>query len=80
LSTSWASISDRPGYRIKVVVSCFVVLAFAGSTLADDKKPASAKGTAGGSTFVTTDDLKWIEMPNSPPGVKTAILWGDPAK
>ena len=24
-------------------------------------------------------DLKWADVPNAPPGVKQAILWGDPA-
>lgn len=24
--------------------------------------------------------MKWIDPPNAPPGVKMAVLWGDPAK
>ena len=57
------------------------VAALALSALADQKKasPAGAK-SAGTAVLTPADQLKWIEMPNSPPGIKTAILWGDPAK
>ena len=57
------------------------VAAFAGSALAAEKKASPAGSKAGGTAVMwPADQLKWIEMPNSPPGVKTAVLWGDPSK
>ena len=40
---------------------------------------AQAKAPAGGKSVLwAAGDLKWVDVPNLP--VKTAVLWGDPAK
>lgn len=70
----------RPSsFRILAVL--IVSAALAGSALADEKKapPAKAK-PAGAAVLWPADQLKWVAMPNSPPGVLSAVLWGDPAK
>ena len=39
-----------------------------------------ARGAEAGKAVVwPAGDLKWTDAPNAPPGVKQAVLWGDPA-
>jgi len=45
---------------------------------AEEKKPAGR--AAGKAVLIAPDDMKWIDAPNSPPGVKMAVVSGDPAK
>ena len=67
--------------NIRSLAVLIAVTAFAGSALAAEKKASPAGSKAGGTAVMwPADQLKWIEMPNSPPGVKTAVLWGDPSK
>jgi quercetin dioxygenase-like cupin family protein len=68
---------------LAILAAACLVLAV-GARAADDKpkekaKPA-AKHSAAKAVLWSADELKWIDAPNSPPGVKMAVLWGDPAK
>src|SRR5712692_379923 len=70
----------RPS-KLRILAVLIALVAFAGSTLADEKKAAPAKAKAAGKAVMwSPDELKWIDPPNSPPGVKIAVLWGDPQK
>ncbi|MEO6323250.1 MAG: DUF4437 domain-containing protein [Thermoanaerobaculia bacterium] len=45
------------------------------------KAPMGAKAGAGGKVvLMAADELKWVEPKDSPPGVKMAVVWGDPEK
>lgn len=75
--------------HVTTFLAVIAALALA-SPLAADEKPASkagkaaksssAKGGGGKATLVPVDKLEWKDAPNGPAGVKTAVLWGDPAK
>lgn len=42
---------------------------------------APAKNTGGATPVIwPAGDLKWVDAPNAPAGVKEAVLWGDPTK
>jgi quercetin dioxygenase-like cupin family protein len=45
-----------------------------------EKAKTPAKASGGKAVMMAADELKWIDPANSPPGVKMAVLWGDPAK
>ena len=50
-------------------------------SLSNTANAEAAKGkapAAGKAVLWAAGDLKWVDVPNSP--VKTAVLWGDPAK
>ncbi len=51
--------------------------AFALAQAADAKKPAMAKAAP---VIWPAGDLKWVDAPDAPPGVKQVVLWGDPTK
>lgn len=57
----------------------FAVAALAQSADAGKAK-APQKAGAGTSVAWPAGDLKWVDAPNSPPGVKQVVLWGDPTK
>jgi len=45
--------------------------------------PGSAKTHAGGAAkpvIMPAADMKWVDAPNAPAGVKEVVLWGDPTK
>jgi anti-sigma factor ChrR (cupin superfamily) len=66
---------------VRILVVLIASAAFVGSALADEKKAPPAKAKAGGKIVMwSADEIKWIDPPNSPPGVKMAVLWGDPQK
>lgn len=62
----------------------FVLSLFAAAALAqaaDVHKGATAhKGSAAKPTIWPAADMKWVDAPNSPPGVQQANLWGDSTK
>src|SRR5512140_1329139 len=65
---------------LATVVAASLALA-PGGQAAEQKAKAPAKAAAGGkAVLIPAGDLKWVVPPNSPPGVKVAVLWGDPAK
>jgi hypothetical protein len=51
------------------------ILAFAVSFLL----AGAALAQSGNPVVWPAADLKWVDVPNAPPGVKQAVLWGDPA-
>lgn len=52
-----------------------------GGQAKEQKAKTPAKAVSGGkAVLMAASDLKWVDPPNSPPGVKMAVLWGDPAK
>ena len=60
-----------------------VVLLFAATALGQAAGAAKAPVKhAGGAKPVIwpAADMKWVDAPNSPPGVQQVVLWGDPAK
>ena len=71
----------KAGSRIWVLPLVLLVAAsaFAVGQAADGKKPAKARSAAA-ATIWPAADLKWIDAPNSPPGVKQVVLWGDSTK
>ena len=67
-------------FRImRAVVAILALFAITGPALAAEKKPASKKAPPK-LVLWAADDLKWVDPKNSPPGVKMAVLWGDPEK
>src|SRR4249920_1395040 len=57
------------------------VLLFAATAMG--QAPGSAKAHAAGAAkpvILPAADVKWVDAPNAPAGVKQAVLWGDPAK
>ena len=70
----------RPS-KVRILAVLFAFAAFAVSALAEEKKASSTTAApAGKAVLMASDELKWVDPPNSPPGVKTAVLWGDSAK
>lgn len=65
-----------------LLTALVVTLALASAATAEEKaKPkAPTKASAGKAVLWSADELKWVDPPNSPPGVKMAVLWGDPDK
>lgn len=65
-----------------LLIAFSLTLALASAAAAEEKAKAKApaKADAGKSVLWSADELKWIDPPNSPPGVKMAVLWGDPTK
>lgn len=61
---------------------CLVLLvASTALALAAEPAKAPAKGKAKASPVIwPAGDLKWVDSPNAPPGVKQVVLWGDPTK
>jgi quercetin dioxygenase-like cupin family protein len=56
-------------------------LLFAATALG--QAPGSAKTHAGGGAkpvIWPAADMKWVDAPDAPPGVKQVVLWGDPTK
>lgn len=67
--------------KVRILAVLVAFAAFAVSALAEEKKASSAKAApAGKATFKAADELKWADPPNSPPGLKQAVLWGNPEK
>lgn len=63
------------------VVGVLLALSFSTASYGEAQKgKAPAKSTGGKAVLWAAEDLKWVDPPNSPPGVKMAVLWGDPAK
>jgi quercetin dioxygenase-like cupin family protein len=59
---------------------CVVLLVTAtGLAQAADAKKMPAKPKAG-AVIMPAGDLKWVDAPDAPPGVKQVVLWGDPTK
>ncbi len=60
-----------------------VAFLFAGGALAQapglGKAPANHAGGAKPVIWPAAD-IKWVDAPNAPAGVKEAVLWGDPTK
>lgn len=55
------------------------ILLFAATALG--QAPASAKTHAGAKPVIwPAADMKWVDAPDAPPGVKEVVLWGDPTK
>ena len=72
-------MKKRLGVRSIGLLAC-VALA-AGGRAEEQKAKAPAKAASGGkAVLMAASDLKWVEPPGSPPGVKMAVLWGDPSK
>jgi quercetin dioxygenase-like cupin family protein len=69
----------KTGSRIWVLSLVLLVAAAASAfaQAADAKKPAKAKAAP---IIWPAGDLKWVDAPNAPPGVKQVVLWGDPTK
>lgn len=68
----------KTGYRIWKLALVLLVTATALAQAADSgKAPAKAKT---GAVIWPAGDLKWVDAPNSPPGVKQVTLWGDSTK
>ena len=66
-----------------VGVSAVVLFFVAVAAGADEPKAAAkAKAPAAAKHQIVwpVGDLKWINMPGTPPDVKAAVLWGDPEK
>ncbi|HEV8269497.1 MAG TPA: DUF4437 domain-containing protein [Thermoanaerobaculia bacterium] len=63
-----------------LVLVALAALSFGAMAEEAKKAKAPAKAPAGKAVMWATDELKWIDPPNAPPGVKMAVLWGDPEK
>ena len=63
-------------------IGVLAFLALSPTSQAEDQKAKTpAKAASGGkAVLVPASELKWVDPPNSPPGVKLAVLWGDPGK
>lgn len=63
-----------------VVLTCAFSLLLAASALAQAPAPAK-KAAATQPIFTPAADLQWTDLdPTGAPGVKIAVLWGDPTK
>jgi hypothetical protein len=62
--------------RVTVVAGA-VLASMLVSVTAVGKEPG--KSSAGKAVMVSADELKWVDLPDVP-GVKTATVWGNPAK
>ena len=71
--------TKRSGF-VLVGVLAAMVLAQAGQA-EEQKAKTPAKASSGGkAVLIPAGEMKWGTPSNSPPGVQTAVLWGDPAK
>lgn len=61
--------------NLRVLVALVGLCALSGAALAAGKKAAPKKPVLWGA-----DDLKWVDPKDAPPGVKMAVLSGDPEK
>jgi quercetin dioxygenase-like cupin family protein len=64
-------------------LSLVLLVAVSALALAAEPAKAPAKSTAKakvGPVIWPAGDLKWVDSPNAPPGVKQVNLWGDPTK
>ena len=61
-------------------LSAGVLLVCAFGAQAKEGKPQAAMKGGGKAVMMPVGDLKWVDPPNAPAGVKMAVLWGDPAK
>lgn len=62
---------------------CLALLGFAAASIAADAPAAKAKPAAHAAAkpvIWPAGELKWIDAPGAPAGVKMAVLWGDPTK
>ena len=66
--------------KVGILAVLFAFAAFTVSALAEEKKASTKAAPAGKAVLMAADELKWGDPPNSPPGVKRAVLWGDPEK
>lgn len=64
--------------------SALFLLVVAVAARAEEASAAKGKGhaRAGARKAVlrSAEEMKWADVPGAPPGVKQAVLWGDPAK
>ena len=65
--------------RVLALAAVFAVVAL-GARAAEEKKPAAKAAAGGKAVFMPAGDMKWVDAPNSPPGIKIAVVSGDPAK
>lgn len=66
-----------------VVAATFLFVAsaaFAADKPAEKAKPAAKAGGGAKAVIVPVEEMKWVDPPNSPPGVKMAVAWGNPEK
>jgi hypothetical protein len=57
-----------------------VVLALAGLLCLGATQASAQKGAKGDIVAWSADDIKWEQLPEAPPGVMGATLWGDQTK
>ena len=62
------------------LISRFAALAVALGIMAGAAAGAQAEDGAGKATQITPADLTWVANTKLPPGVESAVVWGDPAK
>ena len=60
-------------------VALLLAFGFVRSLQAETAK-ATAAPKGGKVVMMATDELKWMDSADGPPGVKMAVLWGDPKK
>ncbi len=63
-----------------LVLVALAALSFGAMAEEAKKAKAPAKAAAGKAVLWSADELKWVDPPNSPPGIKMAVAWGDPEK
>ena len=61
---------------VGLVLAFTLVLSIHGEA---EKSKAPAKASGGKAVLMAADELKWMDVQASP-GVKMAVLWGDPSK
>ncbi|MEO8190459.1 MAG: DUF4437 domain-containing protein [Acidobacteriota bacterium] len=64
-------------WRLSLVFLVTVSATGLAQAAASGKMPAKARGAA---VIWPDGDLKWVDAPDAPPGVKQVVLWGDPTK
>jgi quercetin dioxygenase-like cupin family protein len=69
-------IGSRIG-MLSLAVLVFTAASAMGQTAEAGKMTAMHKGTE---VIWPAGNLKWVDAPNAPPGVKQVVLWGDPTK
>ena len=65
---------------VALVLAFGIVQSLQAQATAEKAKAPAAHASGGKAVLMSADELKWMDPPNSPPGVKMAVLWGDPNK
>lgn len=66
--------------RIGIVAAGALALALSPLLHAEGDAAKAPAKSGGKAILVAASEMKWVDPPNAPPGVKMAVAFGDPAK